>query len=208
VFLNAPNSGIRQGQWTMSFLLSRKSGHSVLVRWAAGGWAFFIAENAILSENRTWLIRELGDGNYHNVYGTLSTVATASIGFAYYKIRKGTTTMPQRWILWRRSPGPVAAFGSWIVLTTGLIMASQVAPRMQVPVTMTTPTSGGGSGIGPGGAVGFQVRCPFDFSDKQSTGAVRGLDRVSRHPGLWSLGFIGLGQSILSPTVPLRIWWL
>jgi hypothetical protein len=189
----------------MSFLISKKSGDSVL-RWAVGGWAFFIAENAVLSENRTWLIQELGDDNYHNVYGTFSTIATASIGFAYYKIRR--STMPPRWILWRRSPPRMAAAGSWIFLTTGLVMAAQVAPKMQVPVTMT---SSGGAGSG---GVGFQVRCPFDFSDKHAAdnhgrgGSVRGLERVSRHPGLWSFGFIGLGLSVMAPTIPLRLWWL
>lgn len=190
----------------MSSLISTKSGQSA-VRWAVGGWIFFIAENAILSENRTWLIQQWGDDNYHNVYGACSTIATASIGFAYFKIRR--SGMPPRWILWKRSPPLVAATGSWIFLTTGLVMASQVAPNMQIPVTMTS--SGGG---GSGGGVLLQVRCPFDFSDKHALdnyikgGSVRGLERITRHPSLWSFGFIGLGQSFLAPTVPLRLWWM
>jgi hypothetical protein len=198
----------------MTSLISNKSGQSV-VRWAVGGWIFFIAENAILSENRTWLIQQLGDDNYHNVYGACSTIATASIGFAYYKIRR--TTMPFRWILWKRSPPITSAIGSWIFLTTGLIMASQVAPKMQIPVTMTTGSAsggGGGGGIGSGAAIGFQVRCPFDFSDKHMLdnynkgGSVHGLERITRHPSLWSFGFIGLGQSFIAPTLPLRLWWM
>eukprot|EP00429_Kryptoperidinium_foliaceum_P035047 CAMPEP_0176166482 /NCGR_PEP_ID=MMETSP0120_2-20121206/85149_1 /TAXON_ID=160619 /ORGANISM="Kryptoperidinium foliaceum, Strain CCMP 1326" /LENGTH=72 /DNA_ID=CAMNT_0017504031 /DNA_START=12 /DNA_END=227 /DNA_ORIENTATION=+ len=71
----------------MSFLSALKY---PAIRWAAGGWAFFIAENAILSENRTYLIQELGDDRYHLVYGTLSTIATASIGYSFYSIRKIT----------------------------------------------------------------------------------------------------------------------
>ena len=34
---------------------------SPAMRWAVGGWSFFIAENAILSENRSFLIDSLGD---------------------------------------------------------------------------------------------------------------------------------------------------
>lgn len=167
---------------------------------------FFIAENAILSENRTWLIQQLGDGNYHNVYGAVSSIATASIGYAYYKIRRAT--LSQRLNLWKKSPPLVAAAGSFIFLTIGLVMASQAAPKMQVPVTMSSA-----GGIGSWG-VGFQARCPFDFSDKHEVGnygyggSVRGVERVSRHPGLWAFGFIGIGQSLLATTIPLRIWWM
>lgn len=47
---------------SLSALLKSKD-----MQWAAGGWIFFVAENAILSENRTYLIQELGDDNYHYV---------------------------------------------------------------------------------------------------------------------------------------------
>ena len=57
------------------------------LRWAVGGWSFFIAENLILSENRGRIIEALGDDeretNYHRLYGSFSTAATASILYAY-----------------------------------------------------------------------------------------------------------------------------
>jgi hypothetical protein len=179
------------------------------VRWAAGGWSFFIAENALLSENRTWLIQKLGDEQYHLVYGTLSTVATASIGYAYYSIRKMKSAPAL--IL---KPSSMATLGGWIFLSVGTIMASQTAPKLQIPfalVDRSTNTTTNGSS--PVTSKSLQVRCPFDFSDKNSSSgmggssSLQGVERITRHPGLWSFGFIGLGQAMLATTLPQQIWW-
>jgi uncharacterized membrane protein len=186
----------------MSFLASAAAARkSPLLRWAAGGWTFFILENGILSENRTYLIQQLGDDQYHAMYGTFSTVASFSIGYAYYKIQR-STPIPSHLILWKKAARPPVfnmAF-SFLFLSTGLVMASQVAPKLQIPV--------GISQNGPN--TQFQVRCPFDFSDQhRATGGsgVRGLERITRHPGLWSFGLIGLGQSCLAWNLPLQVWW-
>lgn len=168
-----------------------------------------------MSENRTWLIEELGDERYHLVYGTLSTIATASIGYAYYTIRK--MTMPPSMLLRTTTAfasGPV--IGGWITLSMGLIMASQAVPKMQIPFalvessTSNTTTLDNNSSPSPVTSRSFQVRCPFDFSDKKEEdgeSSLQGLERITRHPGLWSFGFIGLGQALLAPTIPQRIWW-
>jgi hypothetical protein len=201
----------------------------ILVRWAAGGWTFFVIENAILSENRAWLIDSLGgDDNYHLCYGVCSTIATASIGLAYYKISRKTPPIPPQLV--RRISPPntmitASSIGSWISMSVGLIMASQVAPTFQIPVSYSSPESDINAVVtGPinendinnnqSGGMKFQVRCPFDFADKRfeksddGDFSIRGLERISRHPGLWSFGLIGLGQSFLAPTIPLQIWWL
>ena len=51
------------------------------MRWAVGGWSFFIVENVVLSENRARVIALLGDdereSRYHALYGSLSTAAAA-----------------------------------------------------------------------------------------------------------------------------------
>lgn len=65
----------------------------------------------------------------------------------------------------------------------------------------------------------WKVRCPFDFTDSRSKCLsensqpgeggdiqVRGIDRITRHPGLWGFGLVGMGLSFLSPSVPTRIW--
>ena len=89
---------------------------------------------------------------------------------------------------------------SFLSLSLGLVMASQVAPKLQIPVSIQGANDG---------ATQFQVRCPFDFSDKHfaESGDVHGLERITRHPGLWSFGCIGLGQAMIANTIPLRIWW-
>jgi hypothetical protein len=183
-------------------ILAYSARKSPLVRWAAGGWTFFIAENAVLSENRTYLINHLGDDNYHALYGTFSTIACVSIGYAYYKIRR-TPNIPSQLILRKKTSRPpvLAAVGSFVFLGLGLGMASQAVPKLQIPVAISGNSEG----------TQFQVRCPFDFSDRRMEGSgdsIHGLERITRHPGLWSFGFIGLSQAFLSSTIPLRIWWM
>lgn len=167
-------------------------------KWAAGGWAFFIAENAILSENRTYLIAELGDRGYHGAYGSLSTAAMASIGYAFYKLRKNAATGASAIIATAVPRNQL--FLSWTLMTLGLSMASQVAPKMQIPVTSN-----------------LDVRCPFDFTDKRqdkpssdATGQVElhGLERVTRHAGLWSFALVAAAHSGLAASRPLQVWWL
>lgn len=193
--------------WILTAATAKAPRNRSLLRWAGGGWAFFIAENALLSENRTALIDQLGDERYHLVYGTLSTIATASIGYAYFKLNNTKSNMPSNLVLWRHKPTLAAGFASWAVLSVGLVMASQAAPKMQIPVTLASSSSTSSSTLSS-----LSVRCPFDFSDKNHNdfvgGSVHGLDRISRHPGLWSFGLMGMGQAFLAPNIPRRIWWL
>ncbi|GAX10994.1 hypothetical protein FisN_2Lu524 [Fistulifera solaris] len=167
------------------------------IKWAVSGWAFFIAENAILSENRTWIIDQLGDDGYHTLYGAFSTAAMASVGFAYLKR------------LSRPPPSPAhlpALALSWGCLSSGLFLALQTAPSMQIPVSIQQkdgPTSNTPSWK-------LQVRCPFDFThDRDNNETVKGIERISRHPGLWSLAFVALSNAALLPPLhPLQLWWM
>jgi len=171
------------------------------IRWAVTGWSFFLAENFILSENRTYLIEQLSDDTYHAVYGTFSTIATASIAYGYYRLTKDPSKLA---LLWKQPTAPVASMlASWMVTTTGLIVASQALPKFQIPVGMGNDENSGTRKL--------QVRCPFDFADDKNKGSddkVRGLERISRHPGLWSLGLVGIGNALLQPTLPLCVWWM
>jgi len=226
------------------------------MRWAAGGWSLFIAENLILSENRTWLIQQLGDEGYHGLYGTLSTVAMGSVAYGYrYKVRGAG---PFAFAPGTR-PSPPALAASFVLQALALGMASQSAPKLQIPVELVNGGSddshtaasgsivsasgsivsgsdpapgrlagGGGGGSTPPAATResgsrFKIRCPFDFTDSRSqTGVAKGtpaqlkadgqtvdlhgLDRVTRHPGLWSFGLLGLGNALLVPSIPTRLW--
>lgn len=91
------------------------------VRWVALGWTGFIAENLILSENRTAIIDAIGDREYHLVYSALSTAACTSIGWcALSWLRRGT-----------RGPG----WGGW----GGCLLPQGVPARATMHARMLTP---------------------------------------------------------------------
>eukprot|EP00565_Helicotheca_tamesis_P006494 CAMPEP_0185734404 /NCGR_PEP_ID=MMETSP1171-20130828/22399_1 /TAXON_ID=374046 /ORGANISM="Helicotheca tamensis, Strain CCMP826" /LENGTH=290 /DNA_ID=CAMNT_0028404395 /DNA_START=197 /DNA_END=1066 /DNA_ORIENTATION=+ len=202
---------------------------SPALKWAAGGWTFFILENLILSENRTYLITKLGDDGYHYFYGALSTTAMGTVGYAY--LRKVRAAAP---LLWNVG-GPVprgAMMASFALNALGLGMASQSFPKLQIPVALVNVSaeeSDGGAApsvMGPSSpqqvatatapSRAWKVRCPFDFTDSRAqtgtndsgTGAadIHGLDRITRHPGLWAFGILGLGNALLVPSLPQRVW--
>lgn len=147
------------------------------VRWAVGGWAFFIAENAILSENRTTLIECFGNETYHALYGICSTIATGSIAYSYYYLtKKLPTTSVLRTTSLQPPPPAVRLVAAWSTLSVGLCLASQAVPQLQIPVNSQ-----------------LQVRCPFDFAadrrrndgaanNEDASPAPRGLERITRHP--------------------------
>ena len=190
------------------------------MKWAIGGWTFFIVENFVLSENRTYIISNFGDDSYHIAYGTLSTVAMASVFYGYFK--KVKNAPPLLWSL--GGPAPLSAkVVSFVCLSLGFSMASQVPPKLQIPIQydgITKSREGDNSvaqSLGkthhdtypPNKEGGWKVRCPFDFTDHHShetTSSVRGLERISRHPGLWSFGLLGLGNAFILPSVPQRVW--
>jgi hypothetical protein len=178
--------------------MSRLAHLSAAHRWAAGGWAFFIAENTLLSENRTWIIEQLGNENYHAVYGLGSTLATASIGYAYYAIKKmniAETLKPNR-------PGAL------VLGSLGLVLASQALPRMQIPIQINDTANVDTQASDTTTTRRFQVRCPFDFNETHTTSQIHGMERITRHVGLWSFGFVGLGQACLQTNPALRVWWM
>ena len=36
---------------------------------------------------------------------------------------------------------------------------------------------------------------------------IRGMDRITRHLGLWSFGFLGVGMAFLTPSIPLSVFY-
>lgn len=171
------------------------------IKWAVSGWAFFIAENAILSENRTWIIDRLGDDGYHSLYGTFSTAAMVSVGFAYFKrISRPPATSTRL---------PALAL-SWGFLSSGLFLAFQTAPSMQIPVSFQQQQKQKDESTSNASSWKLQVRCPFDFThDRDNNETVKGIERISRHPGLWSLSFVALSNAALLPLFhPLQLWWM
>jgi len=184
------------------------------VRWAVGGWSLFIVENLVLSENRQRIIKEVGDDNYHYIYGTLSTAAMASTGYGFmYHVRNAPPFLYNKSSSIGGMPLPYK-IGAMTCLGLGLGIASQTAPKLQIPIALSndnTPTNAD-SMVGPnsnsGSSSKWKVRCPFDFTDSKSAvldGTKEQLstaDRISRHPGLFSFGLTSLGLGLLSPSLP------
>lgn len=148
----------------------------------------------------------------------------------YGYIRKVKGAQPHLWKL--SSAAPLGArLGSFVCLSIGLGMAFQIPPKVQIPFHFVG--NGNNNNIGAGeiqatssslsvpaaisaennknveaeGGGGWKVRCPFDFTDnKDTTSPVHGLERITRHPGLWSFGLLGLGNALLVPSLPQRAW--
>lgn len=152
---------------------------------ALGGWAFFIAENAILSENRSYLIEKISSQGYYALYGTASTAATAGILYGFRQLSLLAKTASAT-----RMPPSIPRIGLAIAIqSTGLILASQAIPSLQIPIAFHDSQ--------------VQVRCPFDFArDRENTG----MDRVSRHASLWALGLTAAGASLLQSTAAMSLW--
>ena len=184
------------------------------VKWAIGCWSFFIAENFILSENRSTIISHVGDDNYHYVYGTCSTIAVSSIAYTYFR------KLPLEPL---RAVVPNSSFVLGVALQCfGWCVASQVVPKFQMPFsreithddnTQVLPQS---PNVPEQTTSKWKVRCPFDFThDNSSTSKdndehehePRGIDRISRHAGLWSMAFISAGHGILLPSIPKTIFF-
>lgn len=229
------------------------------IKWAVGSWSFFIAENIILSENRTYIIRNICDNNddyYHYIYGLCSTTALGSIIYAYYKQIRPFSFNPQneRFLLWPRSShgsstgrrltgtGSIRAaipplptrLMSFVTLSFGLGLLSQTVPKFQIPLEYiggsnensrqknNSSNNNDSDSINDstnGDVKKWKVRCPFDFTDSKSKmnldknsntpltiHDIHGIERISRHAGLWSFGLVSLGAAFLSPCIPTRVY--
>jgi len=167
---------------------------------AAAGWAVFIAENVILSENRTWIIENYGGGVYHNVYNFLSAGSCASIGYAYAKHRNAPTPTLVR---------PLPRAGA-LLQGAGLLLLSQALPKLRNPIqpaALNQPVEDidEGEPPKPEKEEGKRSnRCPLDFNSYKAEEPYGGVRRITRHPELWALALAGMGRALVRPT-PVRL---
>lgn len=172
------------------------------IKWITFGWLSFIAENIILSENRTEIIERFGTDNYHHVYNTLSTLACGSIAWGYFKY--GRKAGP---IFRARGSVPAIVVGT-AIQTLGFVGLFQLLPKLQVPwiveYSSDNATVAGGTSATNNTAsrpsVKFAARCPMDFRSMKGTSedpeAVVGLERITRYPFLWIFSFATLGNAL------------
>ena len=162
------------------------------------GWSSYILENVVLSHNREEIIHAVGPDMYYTIYSVLSTASCGAIAYAYF--RHCRTSGP----IIKRNPyiSQVIGFG---LQGMGLVGLSQLAPKLQIPFMYES--SGDPDPVQPNrnaerksGTIA--LRCPIDFKSKDWPTGTYGLDRVSRHSTLWSLGVLCLGSAAVTPFVP------
>ena len=175
----------------------------------SAAWASFIAENLILSHNRDEIIDAFDERVYSLSYSTLSTVSCGAIAYTYLKYcRNKPPFLPARGVIYRAA--------SFVFASAGLIGFSQLAPKLQIPVIFKqqsshqSESSPSNRGVASSGIsfsnVALSLRCPIDFKDKRfPTEEVHGLERISRHPVLWSLAFLGLSRALVTTFAPEAI---
>jgi NnrU protein len=208
------------------------------LKYALGGWTFFILENVILSENRAAIIAALNDrtddpatlssndhgspdeSNYRLLYGTCSTVATISILYGYRQLRMAAFQLKSSITFSTFGGSSRAAAVSMISL--GLVLMSQTLPKLQIPVEFVLPVqkkeeqlsvatvpgrlTESAQGSNESKPWNMKIRCPFDFSGGMSGHDVVGVERITRHPGLWSFGLVCGGNAFLQPSPGLALW--
>lgn len=155
---------------------------SKAVRLCGGGWCFFVAENAIMSENRGVVIEHLGETGYRGCYGALSTGSMAAVAFGWWRHGPGPK-------IFARGPPAAALFAGAAFQTLGLVALCDVAPALANPFADFP-----------------RLACPVDLAAYRDEKArkgdgddARGLQRVTRHPAFWTLGFLGLGVALRTP---------
>ncbi|KAJ9441477.1 hypothetical protein DIPPA_34357 [Diplonema papillatum] len=159
------------------------------VRWVMAGWTGFIAENLIISENRTAIIDAMGDAGYHAAYSTLSTLSVGSILYGYAK--------------YGRAPGnaswPLRAVGATLKMTGAVLLSQGLPPLRKLPGTANEVVKKGDA------ECGMRNMCPIDLTWAKTVEGKRvyGAKRITRHPELWGMAFIGLGTCVAT-TNPVR----
>ena len=172
----------------------------------AAGWVAFMSENIILSHNRDEIIATIGDANYHNLYSFLSTGACGAIAYGYFRIGRGTNAFTKK----RSSASNMIGFS---LQALGLAGLSQLAPAMQIPFEIgkkqigvadsdVSVTSTATATATNSDKFEFSLRCPINFRSQIGSSDLSGIDRISRHATLWSLGIFSLGMASTTIFIP------
>jgi prenyl protein peptidase len=192
-------SNLRDGSNKSPSIFSHKG-----VRFITAGWSFFIAENLALSEHRDLIISNSSGGFYHACYNCLSTMACASVAYGYFKHGKGQGPLMYQ----AAAVGPKfgAATLSKLFLGIGLIGFSQFAPALRgLSNPLPNDTIGPSK---PSSETGLaRSLCPMDFEVERNFNAnyeqndddFFGLERITRHPSLYSFAFCSLGWALRTP---------
>ncbi|CAD7929760.1 unnamed protein product [Amoebophrya sp. A25] len=157
------------------------------VRLVAFGWGFFIAENLILSENRTRIINRIGDAGYHFLYNTCSTLSLGCIAWGY--LNHGRRQGP---LLWKVTPGMRGASIGFSLL--GALGFAQLLPTLRSPASFVSALSDA--------SASRKNLCPMDFEAERRSSTIttpHGIKRITRHGSLWSFAALSVGCALRTP---------
>jgi hypothetical protein len=163
---------------------------SRLIFW---GWTGFIAENLVLSHNRSAIIEELGDKNYHRIYNTLSTASCLTILYGFYRGKKLTSPNTIHGLnkFNGTRAGKILGMGIRVI---GLGIGSQTFPKLQFPWEIHYGASQKDQSEINSQAIQHltvKSKCPIEFgSDRDGETAIS--KKITRHPMLWTLGLTSL----------------
>jgi hypothetical protein len=150
------------------------------------------------------------------MFSCFSTGAMAAIMVGYYRSRSvgPLITAARGWVAEGKVVGPPPSVRNAFALLfqgLGCVTASQLAPPLQMPLALggaptAAPAANSSSSAEsppPATAGPFRLRCPIDFRwnervNKDGSVAL-GVDRVTRHPQIWSLALVGLGSALVTP---------
>mmetsp|Transcript_25225 Transcript_25225/g.25440 ORF Transcript_25225/g.25440 Transcript_25225/m.25440 type:complete len:276 (-) Transcript_25225:7-834(-) len=169
------------------------------------GWLSFMTENLILSHNRNEIIAHFGSDSYHFAYSALSTISCGAIVYSYFRYcRRHLNILSPNIILSHPS--------AFLFQVIGFVGVSQLVPKLQNPFMIpgvndnnSTLQIDGNEDSDPDydslpKIMGVTLRCPIDFrASRQQQEDVSGMDRVTRHPALWSLAAVCLGTAVATP---------
>lgn len=159
--------------------------HTKGLKYVTIGWTGFIAENFILSQNRTEIINEIGDSNYHLLYNSLSSIACCSILFGFVRYARNTGPLMNKFFPKYSVESRVSKSIKYGSRVMGLTLFSQCIPKLQIPVTTIKEVDATGNR--------FKARCPMEFTKEKG---ISGVKRITRYPELCSFGLFSFSFAI------------
>jgi uncharacterized membrane protein len=147
----------------------------------AAGWAAFVLENLILSENRSEIIKKINDKNYHRIYNACSTASMAAVIYGYFRHGKNSILTADTSFKRLQPKGVIGKLAIFGLRLVGFGIFSQTLPKLQYPYKDLESSKK------------TVTQCPIDFSSDLPG---RGIKRVTRHPTLLSFSMVTLSYAL------------
>ena len=93
-----------------------------------------------------------------------------------------------------------AALGVFLKTVCSTALKRELSSRFRVIQRQASGHGSSSTTTTPATSPKVTLQCPFNFEHKAANEDLyTGVYRITRHPGLWALGFFGLGTAALTP---------